>query len=98
MRKYFFGNSAALVIHFSKIKESAMPTTNPRINVLCEKPLYGAIAEIAARDGASLSSVAHDLLLESLELREDIALAAVADKRAAGFDRSAALTSDQVFG
>ena len=98
MRKYFFGNSAALVIHFSKIKEPAMPATNPRINVVCEKPLYGAIAEIAARDGASLSSVAHDLLLESLELREDIALAAVADKRAAGFDRSAALTSDQVFG
>jgi hypothetical protein len=42
--------------------------------------------------------VAHDLLLESLELREDIALAQVADKRAAGFDRAAALTSDQVFG
>lgn len=75
-----------------------MPATNPRINVVCEKPLYGAIAEIAARNGASLSSVAHDLLLESLELREDIALAQVADKRAAGFDRAAALTSDQVFG
>jgi len=75
-----------------------MPSTNPRINVVCEKPLYGAIAEIAARDGASLSSVAHDLLLESLELREDIALAAVADKRASRFDRATALSSDQVFG
>ena len=75
-----------------------MPSANPRINVVCEKPLYGVIAEIAARDGASLSSVAHDLLLESLELREDIALAQVAGKRAAGFDRTAALTADQVFG
>ena len=74
-----------------------MPSTNPRINVVCEKPLYAAIAEIAARDGASLSSVVHDLLLESLELREDIALSQVADKRAAVFDRSAALTADQVF-
>jgi len=74
-----------------------MPTTNPRINVVCEKYLYGAIAEIANRNGASLSSVAHDLLLESLELREDIALAAVADKRVTSFDRAAALTSDQVF-
>lgn len=75
-----------------------MPSTNPRINVVCEKSLYAAIAEIATRDGASLSSVAHDLLLESLELREDIALAKVADKRAAGFDRAAALTDDEIFG
>jgi hypothetical protein len=75
-----------------------MPATNPRINVVCEQNLYGAIAEIAVRNGASLSSVAHDLLLESLELREDIALAAVANKRAEGFVRAAALTSDQVFG
>lgn len=74
-----------------------MPSTNPRINVVCEKPLYGAIAEIAARDGVSLSSVAHDLLLESLELREDIALALVADKRAAGFNHADALTADQVY-
>ena len=75
-----------------------MPATNPRINVVCENTLYGAIAEIAARDGVSLSSVAHDLLLESLELREDIALSQVADKRAAGFDRAAALSSGQVLG
>jgi len=38
-----------------------MPSTNPRIDVVCEK-----------------------LLLESLELREDIALAKIADERAAG--------------
>lgn len=75
-----------------------MPSTNPRINVVCEKPLYAAIARIATRDGASLSSVAHDLLLESLELREDVALAKVADQRAASFDRKAALTAEQVFG
>ena len=75
-----------------------MPSTNLRINVVCEKSLYGAIAEIALRDGASLSSVAHDLLLESLELREDIALAKVADKRAARFDLAVALTADKIFG
>jgi len=75
-----------------------MPSTNPRINVVCEKSLHAAIAEIAERDGVSLSSVAHDLLLESLELREDISLAKVADLRAKGFDRATALTVDQVFG
>ena len=74
-----------------------MPSKNRRINVVCEKPLYSAIVEIAARDGASLSSVVHDLLLESLELREDIALSQVAEKRTAGFDRSAALAADEVF-
>jgi transcriptional antiterminator Rof (Rho-off) len=75
-----------------------MPSTNPHINVVCEKSLYGAIAEIALRDGASLSSVAHDLLLESLELREDIVLSKVTDKRAARFDRAVALTADKIFG
>jgi hypothetical protein len=86
------------MIHYSKIKEESMPSINPRINVVCERNLYAAIAEIATRDGASLSSIAHDLLLESLELREDIALAKVADARAEGFNRAAALTADQVFG
>lgn len=75
-----------------------MPSTNPRISVVCEKPLYAAIAKIANRDGASMSSVAHDLVLESLELREDIALAEIAGKRTATFERAAALTSGQVFG
>jgi hypothetical protein len=75
-----------------------MPATNPRINIVCEKKLYAAIAELAKRDGASLSSVAHDLLLESLELHEDIALAKVADSRAANFNRAEALTAEQVFG
>jgi len=75
-----------------------MPSTNPRINVVCDKELYAAVAKLAAQRGASLSSVAHDLLRESLELREDVALAAVADARAASFDRTRALSADQVFG
>ncbi|HIJ89686.1 MAG: hypothetical protein OEV89_02390 [Desulfobulbaceae bacterium] len=75
-----------------------MPTSNPRIHVVCEKEMYATIAKLAAQDGASLSSVAHDLLLESLELREDIALAEVADTRAESFNRDKALTADQVFG
>lgn len=75
-----------------------MPTPNPRIHIVCEKDLYATIAKLAAQDGASLSSVAHDLLLESLELREDIALTKVADARAANFDRNKALAADQVFG
>lgn len=75
-----------------------MPSSNPRINIVCDKELYSVVAKLAAREGASLSSFAHDLLRESLELREDIALAKVADARAATFKRVRALTADQVFG
>jgi len=74
-----------------------MPTTNPRINVVCEKMLHDAIVEIAERDGLSLSAVVHQLLLESLELREDRTLAKIADERALSFDRSKALTADETF-
>ena len=75
-----------------------MPTKNPRINVVCEPPLYYELSAIAATEGASLSSVAHDLIKEALELREDKALAALADTRAETFNRETALSLDQVFG
>ena len=75
-----------------------MPAKNPRINVVCEPPLYYEIAHLAEDSGASLSSVASDLIREALELREDRSLAAIADQRVASFDRSKALTLDQLFG
>jgi len=75
-----------------------MPSKNPRINVVCEKPLYYEISRIADEEGASLSSVAHDLIREALELREDRALAALADERAKTFRKEKAKTFDQVFG
>lgn len=75
-----------------------MPTKNPRINVVCEQPLYYELNTIAAAENTSVSSLAHELIKEALELREDRALAAVADSRAATFDRSKALSIDQLFG
>jgi len=75
-----------------------MPTSNPRINVVCEQHLYYEISLIAKSEGASLSSVANDLIREALELREDRALASIADERAKSFSRDTALTFDQVFG
>lgn len=75
-----------------------MPTSNPRINVVCEQPLYHEISLIAKSEGTSLSSVAHDLIREALELREDRALAAIADERAKSFCKDTALTLEQVFG
>ena len=75
-----------------------MPTKNPRINVVCEQPLYYDLTTIASSEGASLSSVAHDLIKEALELREDRALANLAESRAKTFDRATALSFDKVFG
>jgi hypothetical protein len=75
-----------------------MPSIKPRISIVCDKALYAAIAEIAEREGGSLQSVVHELLLESLELREDAALSTVADQRSKSFDLTTAFTADQAFG
>ena len=40
------------------------------------------ISNMAKAEGTSLSAVAHDLIKEALELREDRALADIADERA----------------
>ena len=75
-----------------------MPTNNPRIHIVCEEPLYHEISNMAKAEGTSLSAVAHDLIKEALELREDRALAEIADERAGTFRRETALTLEQVFG
>lgn len=75
-----------------------MPTKNPRINVVVERPLHSAIGRLARRDGATLSTKARDLLREAVELEEDIALGQLADERARSFDRRTALTHEQVWG
>ncbi len=38
-----------------KVEVVPMPTKNPRVNVVLEKPLYDVIASWARRDGISLS-------------------------------------------
>jgi predicted DNA-binding ribbon-helix-helix protein len=75
-----------------------MPSKNPRINVVCEPPIYFELTEIARQEGTSVSSLAGSLMKEALELREDRALASIADQRTESFNRTTALTLDQVFG
>ena len=75
-----------------------MPTKNPRINVSVEEPMYRAINALAAREGVSMSSLAHDLMREALELREDAALADLADEREKTLDRAGALSHEDVWG
>ncbi|MCF8111225.1 MAG: ribbon-helix-helix protein, CopG family [Desulfobacteraceae bacterium] len=74
-----------------------MPSKNPRINVVLEKPLYNALHELAEEQGLSLSMLMRDLAREALELREDRALADFAARRDEDFDRGKALTHEEVW-
>jgi hypothetical protein len=74
-----------------------MPVKNPRINVVLEKPLYHAIEWLANREGVSLSLKVRDLVKEALEIEEDIALSAFAEKREGTFTKKGALKHDEVW-
>ncbi len=74
-----------------------MPTKNPRVNVVLEKPLYDDVERIAGRDGVSLSLKVRDLVKEALEIEEDVALSHVAETREKSFNRKKALKHDEVW-
>ena len=74
-----------------------MPTKNPRVNVVLEKPLYEGLRRWAERDKVSLSLKVRDLVKEALESQEDRALATFAEAREKSFDRKKALTQEQVW-
>ena len=74
-----------------------MPTKNPRINVVLEEPLYKTVANLALKDGVSLSLKARDLIKEALEIEEDIALSAFAWEREKTFRRKKALKHKEVW-
>ncbi len=74
-----------------------MPTKNPRVNVVLERPLYEALRRLARRDGASLSLKARDLLRDALEVYEDRVLDRIAEERERTFDPSRALSHSEVW-
>ena len=74
-----------------------MPTKNPRINVVLEKPLYNNVERLAERDGVSLSLKVRDLVKEALEIEEDIGLAQLAETREKTFTRKKSLKHDEVW-
>jgi len=75
-----------------------MPTKNPRVNVVLEKPLYESVRRLAEKEDISLSLKIRDLVREALEAEEDAALAQFAEEREKSFKRSRALTHRQVWG
>jgi len=72
-----------------------MPTKQPRVNVVLERPLYEALSRLARRDEVSLSLKARDLLRTALEIEEDLVLAGFAEVRERSFNRKKALTHSQ---
>ncbi len=74
-----------------------MPTKNPRVNVVLEKPLYDDVERIAGRDGVSLSLKVRDLVKEALEIEEDIALSHLAETREESLKGKKALKHDEVW-
>jgi hypothetical protein len=74
-----------------------MPTKNPRINVVLERPLYNNVERLAERDGVSLSLKVRDLVKEALEIEEDIGLAQLGETREKTFTRKKPLEHDEVW-
>ena len=74
-----------------------MPTKNPRINIVLEKPLYNAIKKIAKKEGISVSLKARDFIREALETHEDVVLDEIAGKREKTFSKEKALTHEDVW-
>lgn len=75
-----------------------MPTKNPRVNVVLEKPLYDSVRRLAEKEDISLSLKIRDLVRQALEAEEDAALAEFAEEREKSFKRSRAVTHKQVWG
>lgn len=74
-----------------------MPTKNPRVNVVLEKPLYNRVEHLARKDGISMSLKVRDLVREALEMEEDVALAIFAEERERTFKRATALKHNDVW-
>ena len=74
-----------------------MPTKNPRINVVLEKPLYKNVERLAKRDGVSLSLKVRDLVKEALEIEEDINLSKLAETREKTFNKKKSLKHNEVW-
>jgi hypothetical protein len=75
-----------------------MPTKNPRIHVVLEKPLYESVRRLAKEEDISLSLKIRDLVKEALEAEEDAALADFVEERDRTFRRSKGLSHKQVWG
>ena len=74
-----------------------MPTSNPRVNVVLEPPLYKALKRLAMKEGVSLSTKVRDIIREGLEEYEDTVLLKIAETRSKTFRRAKAISHDKAW-
>jgi len=74
-----------------------MATKNSKVNIILEKSVYTTIKNLSKKENISISSIARDLIKEALELRKDIALSKFAEEREETFDKSKALSHQEVW-
>ncbi len=74
-----------------------MPTQNPRVNVVLEKPLYQMVVKLAKREGISLSLKTRDLIREALAIEEDLYWEEKADERSETFQVKKALSHKEIW-
>jgi hypothetical protein len=75
-----------------------MVTKNPRLNIVLEPPLLKGVDHLAKAHGVSLSTMARDLIKESLETYEDGQWQKVAEERDASYSKKKSLSHDEVWG
>lgn len=54
------------MLTFANFEEEAMPTKNPRIHVVLERPLFENVKGLAKKNGLSVSLEARELIREAL--------------------------------
>ena len=74
-----------------------MPAKNPRVNVVLDNVLYQKVRLLAEKDNVSLSTKVRDLIKDSLEIQDDIALSAFAEKREKSWSNADTLTHNDVW-
>ena len=75
-----------------------MPSKNPRLTAVLEKPLYQWVRENARKQGISVSLMVRDLIREAYEREEDAYWVKKAEERMKTYDRKKSLSHEQVFG
>ena len=75
-----------------------MATKNPRLNIVLEPALMKGVDHLAKAQGVSLSTMARDLIKESLETYEDGQWQKMVQKRDATFSHKKSVSHDEVWG
>jgi hypothetical protein len=75
-----------------------MPSKNPRINVVFDRPLYDSVKKLAEKEKNSLSAEVQFLVREAMELYEDTGLVGFAESREKSLKGRKLLSHKQVWG